>query len=90
MSRSRPKRLPPGARLRITTSAPVVIVRGPRSPDVFSYTDAQWAKVVAAHPACNQHQLLVDLEAAGPSAIRQAAAILDYDCKSGCHRRARR
>src|SRR5690349_8560584 len=60
-----PKRLPPGARLRITTSAPVVIVRGPRSPDVFSYTDAQWVKVVAAHPACNQHQLLVDLEAAG-------------------------
>jgi len=43
----------------------VVIVRGPRSPDVFSYTDAQWVKVVAAHPACNQHQLLVDLEAAG-------------------------
>jgi hypothetical protein len=65
MSRSRPKRLPPGARLRITTSAPVVIVRGPRSPDVFSYTDAQWVKVVAAHPACNQHQLLVELEAAG-------------------------
>jgi len=65
MSRSRPKRLPPGARLRITTSAPVVIVRGPRSPDVFSYTDAQWVKVVAAHPACSQHQLLVDLEAAG-------------------------
>jgi hypothetical protein len=72
MSRTNPTRMPATKRLRITTSAPVVIVRGPRVPGVFTYTDAdrdaQWVKVVAQttkYPDANLHQLLIDLEAAG-------------------------
>jgi hypothetical protein len=67
MSRSRPKRSPPGTRLQITPSAPVVVVRGPRAPGVFSYTDTQWVAVVGANtnPNADLHQLLVALEAAG-------------------------
>ena len=65
MSRSSPRRAPPPARSRITPGTPVVIMRGPPTPGVFSYSNDEWEQVVAAHPACNQHQLMVDLEAAG-------------------------
>jgi len=68
MSRSNPSRMPPGTSLRLTRSAPVVVVRAPRVPGVFSYSDDQWAMVVSAnswHPDTDLHQLLFAREAAG-------------------------
>jgi hypothetical protein len=70
MSRGEPRdiprrRQPSGKTLKIITSAPVVIERDLQACGVFSYTDGEWVRVVAAHPSCNQHKLLVDLERAG-------------------------
>jgi hypothetical protein len=71
------RRQPPDARLQLIGSAPVMTVRGPRVPGVFSYTNDEWVKVVAANtdarrlcptswkPDANLHQLLIALEAAG-------------------------
>jgi hypothetical protein len=50
---------------RFIQRAPVVILRGPRSDDVFSYRDAEWVKVAVEHPSCNANKLREDFEKAG-------------------------
>lgn len=62
--------MPRSARLlRITGSAPVVVIRPPQVPGVFSYSNDQWVMVVAANPSWHSdadlHRLLADLEKAG-------------------------
>jgi hypothetical protein len=60
------RRRPRWARdLQLTSEPPVVVVRAPALPGVFNYSINEWVKVVAAHPSCNQHHLLVALETAG-------------------------
>jgi hypothetical protein len=70
VGRTNPKRTPaPAHGVRLIPGTPVVIMRGPRVPGVFNYTDDEWDQVVAAIRRRNSNsdtnQLLIDLEAAG-------------------------
>jgi hypothetical protein len=68
MSGRSPKRSRPSGNLRLIPGTPGVILRGPREPGVFSYSDDEWTVVAAANswnPDANLHQLRIDIEAAG-------------------------
>jgi len=68
MSRTNRSRTPASRGLRLIPGTPVVTVRGPQVPGVFSYSNNEWAMVVSANSWNSEtdlHQLLFALEAAG-------------------------